>query len=361
MHVFESAQAFLGDYNMKISIILPVYNVEEHLPKCLESLAQQTLEDIEIIAVNDGSTDRSGELLDDFRRSCKKKVILRTIPNHGVSYARNLGASLACGEYLWFVDSDDRIKRTACEKLYQKAVKDQNDLVLFGHSEYDGKTIKDFMPEIIQDNFRLCDHPEDLVNISAYPWDKLIRRDLFETIRFPEGIRFEDLPVSLYLAARASCIGVVPRSQYLYRRDAGFLSRLSYEQLDLLKAVLFLKKSLEDAGLYTLYRDAVELVAVRHVQLRFRQLLWNYETGKKDVKLAIVNGCFDFLEQYFPSWKKNPLLPGYLPDYLKSRWYFYGSRQHMLELISKCDGKPERFQRTYVYGLCKLHPFRDFR
>ena len=132
---------------MKISIILPVYNVEEYLPKCLESLGAQTLDDIEIIAINDGSTDRSGEILDDFRRTCKKKVILRTITNHGVSYARNLGASLAGGEYLWFVDSDDRIKRTACEKLYQKAVNDKNDLVLFGHSEYDGKAIKDYLEQ----------------------------------------------------------------------------------------------------------------------------------------------------------------------------------------------------------------------
>ncbi len=346
---------------MKISIILPVFNVEEYLPKCLESLAAQTLQDIEIIVINDGSTDRSGEILDDFRRTCKKKVVLRTIENHGVSYARNLGASLATGEYLWFVDSDDRIKRSACQKLYQKAMADKNDLVLFGHSEYDKREIKDYMPEIIQDNFRLSDSPEELVNISAYPWDKLIKKELFEMIRFPEGIRFEDLPVSLFLATQASCIGIVPESQYLYRRNAGFLSRLTLDQLDLLKALSFLRNTLEDVGQYDLYRDAVELVAIRHIQLRFRQLLWNYETGKKDVKLAIINQCFDYLEIYFPQWKKNSLLSGYLPDYLKSRWYFYASREHMLELVNKCDGKPEAVQRTYVYSLSKLHPFRGFQ
>ena len=126
--------------NCKISIVLPVYNVETYLAPCLESLVSQNFPNMEIIAVNDGSTDRSPEILKDFQSRFPEKIKIFTTENKGVSHARNYGASMASGEYLWFVDSDDFISDDACRLLYEKAKKDKNDLVLFSHYEENQKT-----------------------------------------------------------------------------------------------------------------------------------------------------------------------------------------------------------------------------
>ena len=113
----------------KISIIVPVYNVEQYLRQCMDSLVNQTLEEIEIIAVNDGSPDGSLAILEEYQKAYPKKVKVFSIENQGVSHARNYGFSKSAGEYLLFVDSDDYIERETCELLYAKAKRDENDLV----------------------------------------------------------------------------------------------------------------------------------------------------------------------------------------------------------------------------------------
>ena len=116
--------------NVKISVIVPVYNVERYLSACMDSLVNQTMEDIEIIAVNDGSPDNSLAILEDYQERYPQKVQVLSIENHGVSYARNYGADHASGEYLLFVDSDDYVDVRMCELMYRKAKKDHNDVVI---------------------------------------------------------------------------------------------------------------------------------------------------------------------------------------------------------------------------------------
>ena len=101
----------------KVSIILPVYNVAEFLPACLDSLLDQTLDQLEIVAVNDGSTDTSAAILQAYQEKYPSKLFVYTTTNHGVSHARNYGFSKSHGEYVWFVDSDDFIQPSACEQL----------------------------------------------------------------------------------------------------------------------------------------------------------------------------------------------------------------------------------------------------
>ena len=117
---------------MKISIVVPVYNVEKYLSKCLESLISQTLADIEIICINDGSTDKSLEILENYASKDNRVKIINQ-ENQGVSTARNNGLACANGEYVTFVDSDDWLESNSCEELYNKAIQTNSDIVLFSH------------------------------------------------------------------------------------------------------------------------------------------------------------------------------------------------------------------------------------
>ena len=101
----------------KISVIIPVYNVEKYLRECLDSIVNQTFKDIEIICVDDGSTDKSLEILREYEQK-DKRIIVISQPNKGVSTARNIGMQQATGKYMMFVDSDDYITQNACELIY---------------------------------------------------------------------------------------------------------------------------------------------------------------------------------------------------------------------------------------------------
>ena len=113
----------------KISVIVPIYNVEEYLEKCLDSLVNQTLKDIEIILINDGSPDNSEAIVKKYLKKYKEKIIYHKKENEGQGIARNYGIKLAKGEFISFVDSDDYIDLTMLEKLYNKAIKENSDIV----------------------------------------------------------------------------------------------------------------------------------------------------------------------------------------------------------------------------------------
>lgn len=114
----------------KISIVIPVYNVEKYLRTCLDSVVNQTFKDIEIVIVNDGSKDGSLDILKEYESRYPKLITVYSTENRGVSHARNYGIARSHGEYLLFVDSDDYIEPDMCEKLYEKASKDNNDIVI---------------------------------------------------------------------------------------------------------------------------------------------------------------------------------------------------------------------------------------
>ena len=129
----------------KISIIVPIYNVEEYLEKCLDSLVNQTLKDIEIILINDGSPDNSEEIVNKYLKKYKEKIIYHKKKNEGQGIARNYGINLAKGEFISFVDSDDYVDKTIFEKLYNKAIEENSDIVSsvgFIEVKNDNETIK---------------------------------------------------------------------------------------------------------------------------------------------------------------------------------------------------------------------------
>lgn len=162
---------------VKISIIVPVYNVEKYLKKCLDSLVNQTLKDIEIICINDGSTDSSLNILNEYAKNDGRIKLINQV-NLGVSAARNAGLAAALGEYVMFVDSDDYLELMACEMLFDKVQKDDCDLLVFNHFQMVGnnKIIDEALESIdVKKSFQFLEAPNEFFTINTGIWGKLYK------------------------------------------------------------------------------------------------------------------------------------------------------------------------------------------
>ena len=236
-----------------ISVIVAAFNVENYLDRCINSLVMQTYPHLEIILVDDGSSDRSGSICDDWaRRDERIKVIHKK--NGGVSDARNTGIRNARGKWLGFVDADDCISPTMYERLYQ-------------HRTEKGMTVCGFLIEK-NGNLQHCSgikgtlQPREAVDLyianelqsisqggftywGSYPWNKLYDHCLFENIFYPEGKKYEDVCIILDLVQQAKSIKFIPDCEYIYiQRSDSTTHDTSTIVSDLLSARLLQKEQL---------------------------------------------------------------------------------------------------------------------
>ena len=207
--------------NETISVIVPVYNVEDYLEECLDSLLAQTHENLEIILVDDGSTDRSGSICDRYGKMDSRIRVLHR-ENGGVSAARNAGLEAATGQWIGWVDSDDWVERDMFAFLLEQALGHGADIAVSGRFE-EGRTTGFFgrREKTLLDReaaLRLL-LEEDGVDNALY--DKLWNRELFRDIRFPLGKTYEDLAVVWQLFARAERVVLLPEQKYHYRYRRG--------------------------------------------------------------------------------------------------------------------------------------------
>ena len=188
---------------VKVSVVIPVYNVEKYLRDCLDTIVNQTLEDIEIICVNDGSTDKSLDILNEYASKVERMRVLSQ-DNGGHAVATNVGMTYATGEYLFLMDSDDILKLNALEDTYSIAKEKDVDFVLFKAINYDDEKDEYYEAEnysmnkiarIVKDNiFSYEDLGDAIFDITVTPWSKLYNRSFIEenNITFPEGLVFDD-------------------------------------------------------------------------------------------------------------------------------------------------------------------------
>lgn len=211
---------------MKLSIIVPVYNVEKYLAKCLASLVEPDLNDYEIIAVNDGSTDRSRDILGEWCAEWPTLIKPVDTPNGGLGHARNIGISVAKGEYLLFVDSDDYLKPHAVKEILQK-LEEPFDIAVFDfvHVDEQGRELASFSGCEQAGPFTLMDYPEFLFS-PLNSCNKIWRRSLFPDngITFPTHLWFEDLASSPKLYLHADRIIHVAKSWYCYLQRKGSIT-----------------------------------------------------------------------------------------------------------------------------------------
>ena len=181
----------------KISVIIPTYNVETYLAAALESVINQTFSDIEIICINDGSTDNSLAILENYAQK-DSRIKLINQHNQGVSAARNAGIEAACGEYIMFLDPDDTYDLTLCEKVVEKINTETPDIVMWGHNVFNKTKVID-NSNSLKDIRNFIKHSKVLketIKINVYIWNKAFKRDFLEKnkINFPLGIKnAEDL------------------------------------------------------------------------------------------------------------------------------------------------------------------------
>ena len=207
-----------------ISIIIPVYNVEKYLRQCLESIIKQTYKNYEVLLINDGSTDRSGMICEEYEKRDKRFRVIQT-KNEGVSAARNLGIKNSKGEYIGFIDSDDWIEPEMFEDLLGRIEETQADISCCSYWIERGNTQKTSI--ISEKIYTGTESLKALFNgeINSYLWCKLIKRDIMKSIVFPVGKIYEDFSVMHIIIGKAKKVSFIPKAEYHYRSTYGSLTR----------------------------------------------------------------------------------------------------------------------------------------
>lgn len=211
----------------KISVIVPIYRVEEYLPACLDSILRQTYGNLEILLVDDGSPDRCGEICEEYAaRDARIRVIHKA--NGGLSSARNAGLEIASGDYIAFVDSDDFLEPDAYECMLAAAKKYDVGLVCAGR--YDDDLSGASVPGLCPEREEAVSGEETARRIFRWngmdsaAWDKLYCAALFDDVRYPEGMIAEDVPTTYRLALRAGRAALLPKRLYHYRHRENSIS-----------------------------------------------------------------------------------------------------------------------------------------
>lgn len=196
----------------KISIIVPIYNEEENLRKCIESLINQTYKELEIILINDGSTDKSKEIIESFK---DKRIIAINKKNTGISDTRNIGIGKSTGDYIMFVDSDDYLELNCIERLIETAEKENSEIVMFNYYlETPSKRIEIKLPKIEARNLK--EDKDLLTKIHLGPCTKIFKAELIKDNLFPLNLKYEDVPFVVEAVIKAGKISFVPNYLYHY-------------------------------------------------------------------------------------------------------------------------------------------------
>lgn len=273
--------------NIVISVIVPVYNVACYLPECVESILGQSFRDFELILVDDGSTDSSGELCDQYRLKDSRIQVIHKI-NGGLSSARNAGIDAASGNFIAFVDSDDFVHEEYLSVLYKMAEEYNADLTACSFVK--GKTCewpKNTDAVEIRNGREIMENMNDRDVIITVAWNKLYKSSLFKEnkLRFPEGKLHEDMFLMPQILWHAEKMIITDRKLYFYRQRSGSImnSSFSLKNFDILDAVEFRMGYLKEKGLSRLYKDECESYVRKCFQIKSR--LNNAEDRKNYIKI----------------------------------------------------------------------------
>ena len=257
----------------KVSIIIAAYNIQDYIMRCMKSVINQTFENIEIIVVNDGSTDNTLRILEQLEKH-DDRIRVITQKNKGLMEARKTGLRYSTGEYLLFIDGDDWLELDCIEKLYNSAIEQNVDILIYNFFRCYDNSRKLGLGFNYKDNNIILNPLKSLFigNISPSIWTKFIRKEFIENnnVQFPEDISFaEDLATVSSLFIFKPKIGVLSESLYnYYQREDSITKQVSPKILEVNKAILFIKDQLIKNKIYDEYKSEFDRMIYFHLFLQ---------------------------------------------------------------------------------------------
>ncbi len=311
-----------------ISVIVPVYNVEPYLRKCLDSVINQTYKDMEILIVDDGSTDGSGDICDEYKAD--KRVRVFHTENRGLSCARNVGLDNAKGDWIGFVDSDDWIEPEMYELLIKGAEETGADIVECGiFTEY---TTRTYQCPAIQRTVCETEAIEALIRreIKNQVWNKIWKEECFADIRFPEGRNYEDISTVYKIVQKARVTGI--KGEYYHWRQRANSITHRYNKKDLEDGWIAYKKRYDD--LHDCVGNEAVAMLLRQCADKIMQVwAWNL---KRKCSQELINEMKEFVRKQYPVF-------GFQNWPLKNRIFFFLTRFS------------NRVSYTIAYTLYRIH------
>lgn len=285
-----------------VSVIVPVYKTEKYLKRCLDSLCRQSLDNIEILLIDDASPDRCGEICEEYAAKDRRFKVIHNTVNRGVAAVRNIGVANAAGEYLMFADSDDWVHEDFCKDACECAVNYRADLVMFGYQQI----IMDGKPNLnehtnftatVGEGFRTREEVIDmaLIAFGSVPWNKLYHRSLFNDIYYPEDQIFEDTATTYKMIWKSSRIYCIDRVLYYYFRHSGSIT------IQKVSSKIFRMKY---KAYWQLFRDLSAWGFCSELFEQFKtQCAFNY---CKQIPLNFFDPCYAFFAEVLRNMRKAP-------------------------------------------------------
>ncbi len=281
-----------------ISIIVPIYNAEKYLNKCIDSIINQSKKELEIILINDGSTDNSETIIKKYN---DKRIKYFKNKNQGIGKTRNFGIEKATGKYIMFLDSDDFLELNACEKMFEKAEKDKLDIVICDYYRYfdNGKKEEVKLPNF--KNSSLKDNP-NIICEHLSPWAKIYKTDLLKNnnIKFVENLKYEDAPFVIEALDCAKKIGKVnlPLNYYVIHEKSETTIR-DERVFDIIKIIDIIRKYTKSKKYL---KEKIDKLTVR--------IITNYTIQQrmqedKNTGIRFINEAFSYLKKEVPDYKNN--------------------------------------------------------
>ncbi len=308
----------------KLSIIIPFNNVEQYIEKCLTSVCSQTLDDIEIICVNDASTDGSRKIVEEFINKDGRIKLIDLDTRKGQGYARNRAIEIAQGEYIGFVDSDDWVESDMFLELYNKAKENNNDITICQAREYDDINDKYILSdyyslsilEKMSDRvFSALETKDELLDINVVLWNKIYKKEYLDKIgeKFPEGFIYEDLPFFFGTYLPANRIQIVWKNFYIYRvnRKNSTMQQFNKKILDRLAMVSLTYEKMKKFDFLNDIQDKIKGWIINDLFHRYTMLKESYQK-EYFFEMKKIFKSLDIQDLENPYWKTVYHFQGYL-------------------------------------------------
>lgn len=325
----------------KVSVIVPVYNTEKYLRKCLDSLVNQTLQEIEIVVIDDGSTDSSPQIIREFYEKYPEKIVYATQKNSGQAVARNNALGLCTGVYVGFLDSDDFVDVSMFKRMYDTAISNNADYVACGYTDitYEGEKTVELQHYVAS---KVAYTTKDLFfGALVSPFIHLYRRNLIHIsgVTFPEGVIYEDTAFYINLIPYIKKIAVIREPlAYRVRHKNSTTTTFNPEKVVQIFPVMdAISKYYREHQLWNKYKEEVTYFCVKVLLCSSMERICR--VSDPNIRKELIEKTLIYLNSRFPDYRKNPYLKAGIQNlYIRSfNKYTAGLYSTAIRLKSKLE------------------------